>query len=78
MEPLRRLRESIQRLAGRAVGQDTQPPRVTQGMMRWTGMEADMFRWPVDIEASRSIQDPDGTFHFMADFSAVDGGEPIQ
>lgn len=78
MEPLRRLRESLQRLAGRGLGQDTRPPRMTQGMMRWTGTEGDVFRLPVDIEGSRSIQAADGTFLFMTDLSAIDGGEPIQ
>ena len=78
MEPLRRFREQLQRLAARAVGQDTRLPRHTQGMMRWTGMEADVLRMPVDWVTSAALQNDSGTFFFLADFSTIDGSDLIR
>jgi hypothetical protein len=78
MEALRRLRENVQRIAARAVGQDTRPPRHTTGMMRWAGMENDVLRMPVDEIASQFLQDSTGAFLFVADHSTTDGPDPIQ
>jgi hypothetical protein len=78
MESLRRFRENLQRLAARAVGQDTRPPRHTTGMMRWAGMENDVLRMPVDEVASMFLQDDSGAFLFVTDDSSADGADPIQ
>lgn len=78
MESLRRLRAGVQRLAGRGLGQDTRPPRHTQGMMRWSGMEADVLRMPCDWVGSQVLQDATGAFLFVSDLDAVDGPALIQ
>lgn len=78
MEGLERERKALQQLALRALGQDPHQDRLSVGQLRSAGLESDIESLPVDMSEYQPIQDGNGHFYFMVDFSGIDGADPIE
>lgn len=70
------LRKANRALAAREVGLPPGQERVFAAHQQVNGRETEILRLPV-IPTTFEIQNADGTFVFMLDFSALDGDDPL-
>lgn len=77
MQPLSEDQKWERRSAGQAVGRSADQPRFTVGQSRTDGLDFDVFTMPVDAADYEPIQAADGSFFFMAGFSAAGGSDPL-
>ena len=71
-------REVIERLVRRAVGFDLRAHRLTALGVGLQGREASHLALPEEVDTLTDVQTADGAFIFMADYSTIDGSDPIQ
>jgi hypothetical protein len=69
-------RKALRALAARETGLPPGQDRVFASHLDLAGQEARALRLPV-IPAEYEIQNPDGSFAFMLDFSALDSGDGL-
>jgi hypothetical protein len=71
-------REFEKRESRRAVGANVFGRKLTIAQAQRSHLDAAMLARPVDVDNLDDMQAADGSFYFQADYSAVDGPDPVQ